>query len=121
MITKERRSRLREQWETESGHADEWRSELTEEEQYMVEVWDWTRKHEKDSGVMKLKTSGSTMGILTETVSIILGVAMEIERINGKGASDFFKAILQNAVASDDFWEMSEKLSLMDEEEGALS
>lgn len=35
MITKERRSRLREQWETE-------------EEQYMVEVWDWTRRTEED-------------------------------------------------------------------------
>ena len=31
MITKERRSRLREQWETESGYADEWRAQLTEE------------------------------------------------------------------------------------------
>lgn len=78
-------------------------------------------KHEKDSGVMKVKTSGSTMDILTETVSIILGVAMEIERIKGKDAADSFKDILQNAVASDDFWEMSEKLSPMDEEEGGLS
>lgn len=48
MITKERRSRLREQWETEYGCADEWRSQLTEEEQYMVEVWDWTRRTEED-------------------------------------------------------------------------
>ena len=78
-------------------------------------------KHEKDSGVMKIEIDGPTMDILTETVSIILGVAMEIERIKGKDAADFFKAILQNAVASDDFWEMSEKLSPMDEEEGGLS
>ena len=48
MITKERRSRLREQWEIEDGYADEWRAELTEEEQYMVEVWDWTRRTEED-------------------------------------------------------------------------
>ena len=48
MITKERRSRLREQWETEYGYADEWRSQLTEEEQYMVEGWDWTRRTEED-------------------------------------------------------------------------
>ena len=77
-------------------------------------------KHEKDSGVMKIEIDGPTMDILTETVSIILGVAMEIERIKGKDASDLFKAILRNAVASDDFWEMSENLSRQDED-GVLS
>ena len=78
-------------------------------------------KHEKDNGVMKVEISGSSMDILTETVSIILGVAMEIERIKGKDAADLFKAILQNAVASDDFWEMSENLHPKDEEEGVPS
>ena len=48
MITKERRSQLREQRETEHGCADQWRAQLTEEEQYMVEVWDWTRRTEED-------------------------------------------------------------------------
>ena len=77
--------------------------------------------HEKDNAVMKIKISGSSMDILTETASIILGVAMEIERIKSKVAADLFKAILQNAVASDDFWEMTENLSRQDEEEGVLS
>ena len=77
--------------------------------------------HEKENGVMKIKISGSSMDILTETAIIILGVAMEIERIKSKGAADLFKAILQNAVASDDFWEMTENLSRRDEEEGVLS
>lgn len=78
-------------------------------------------KHEKNYGVMKIEISGSTMDILTVTVSIILGVAMEIERIKGKDAADLFKATLQNAMASGDFWEMSENLSPKDEEEGVPS
>ena len=45
MITKERRSQLREQWETESGYADEWRAQLTEEEAAMVS---WARRTEED-------------------------------------------------------------------------
>ena len=48
MITKERRSRLREQWETEYGYADEWRADLTEEERFLVATWDWTRRLEED-------------------------------------------------------------------------
>lgn len=48
MITKERRSRLREQWETESGCADEWRAQLTEEEAAMVELWDRIRQDAQD-------------------------------------------------------------------------
>lgn len=48
MITKERRSQLREQWETEYGYADEWRADLTEEERFLVATWDWTRRLEED-------------------------------------------------------------------------
>ena len=48
MITTERRSRLREQWETEYGYADEWRADLTEEERFLVATWDWTRRLEED-------------------------------------------------------------------------
>ena len=77
-------------------------------------------KHEKDSGVMKIEIDGPTMDILTETVSIILGVAMEIERTQGKGAADLFKDILHNAMASDDFWALSGNLSRQDED-GVLS
>ena len=47
MITKERRSRLREQWETEYGTED-WRSELSEEEAAMVELWDRIRQDAQD-------------------------------------------------------------------------
>lgn len=47
MITKERRSQLREQWETEYGTED-WRSALSEEEAAMVELWDRIRQDAQD-------------------------------------------------------------------------
>ena len=48
MINKLRWLRLREQWETEYGYADEWRADLTEEERFLVATWDWTRRLEED-------------------------------------------------------------------------
>ena len=48
MITDKRRDQLWYLWNSEIRFGDEWRAELTEEEQYMVEVWDWTRRTEED-------------------------------------------------------------------------